>query len=410
MGVEFRWYSGDTEVVPSRPKRPRGSRRLGQWLFAIGVVSLIVAGGLSWRAERGQRAVRADLQRLLDQEILALQTGQRQAFLDLLDTRYAPWLRYHQRNFARQASWFSARPGLRACIESVSLEPDLAVARVCLLDQRGAETQPSTWFFRRVDGQWRHAPPTSDYVGPATSIETPHLTLIAQHPDRELASFLAPKLEDLWLRLARLYNLDASPRAQIPSEHGGTPSRTVVRIFPYGSNAPSVSSVSSPQLGLDIWTPAERCTSAARDARVIVARAVLNGLLGRSQPRPEDWWLLEGLALWHAQAWQPEWRSLVCSSLADGSFRRLLSAQGYRSGGPRGQRSQPSDSEWAYPLAYTLGEFLGNTYPSERLCGLLAALRSCGSSWDAVQAVLGLSRGELEAAWEAHLQRCYQAG
>jgi hypothetical protein len=410
MGVEFRWYSGDTEVVPSPPERPRSSRRLGQWLLAVGVMSLIVAGGLSWRAQRGQRAVRADLQRLVDQEILALQTWQRQAFLDLLDTRYAPWLRYHQRNFARQASWFSARPGLRARIESVSLKPDLAVAQVHLLDQRGAETEASTWFFRRVDGQWRHAPPTSDYVGPATSIETPHLTLIAQYPDRELASFLAPRLEDLWLRLARLYNLDPSPSMQMPSELSGKPWRTVVRIFPYGSNAPSASCVSSPQLGLDIWTPAERCTSVARDARVVVARAVLNGLLGRSQPRAEDWWLLEGLALWHAQAWEPEWRSLVRSSLADGSFRHLLSAQGYRSGGPREQRSQASDPDWACPVAYTLGEFLGNTYPSQQLSALLAAVRSCGSSWDAVRVVLGLSRAELEAAWEAHLQRRYQAG
>ena len=408
MGVEFRWYSGETEVVPPPPEQPRLNRRLGRWLLSLGLVSLIVAGGLSWRARRGLRAVRADLQRLVDQEILALQTGQRDSFLALLDTRYAPWLRYHQQNFERQAAWYAAHPGLRAHIESVNLGPDLAVAQVRLLDRGGAQSRPSTWFFRRVGGHWRHAPPTSAFAGPTTRIETRHLILIAQRPDRELAAHLAPELEALWLRLAESYQGITQAAGGTSGQAAAASARIVVRIFPYGNNAASTSTISSPQLGLDMWTTAERSALAGRDARVVVARAVLNRLLERSQPRPEDWWLLEGLALWHAQAWQPEWRAAVQESLADGSFRRLFSAESYSLGSAWQRQALPSDLEWARPLAYTLGEFLGATCPSERLCALLRAMRSRASSRAAVEAALGLSPAELEAAWEDYLRQHYR--
>ena len=408
MGVEFRWYSGETEVVPPPPERPRLNRRLGRWLVSLGLASVVIAGGLSWQAQRGLRAVRADLQRLVDQEILALQTGQRDSFLALLDTRYAPWLRYHQQNFDRQSAWYAARPGLRAHIESVRLGPDLAIAQLRLLAQRGAQSQPTTWFFRQVDGHWRHAPPTPDYAGPTTRLETRHFILIAQHADCRLAARLAPELEELWVGLARFYQ-GITRAAEGTSEQAAVPSgRIIVRISPYGSNAASTSTISSPQLGLDVWTPAEQSALVGRDARVVVARAVLNRLLGRSQPRLEDWWLLEGLALWHAQAWQPEWRAAVQRSLADGSFRRLLSADSYSLGSAWQQRATPSDPEWARPLAYTLGEFLGITYPSERLCALLGAMRSRASSQAAIEASLGLSPAELEAAWESYLRRRYR--
>jgi hypothetical protein len=129
-----------------------------------------------WQSQQGLRAIRADIQRVVDREILALQTGQREAFLDLLDPRYGPWLRYHEEHFERQAAWYAARPEVRAHVESVRLGPDLAVAQVRLRDQNGGQTEPVDWYYRRVRGRWRHAPPAPELLGPAASVETSRIT------------------------------------------------------------------------------------------------------------------------------------------------------------------------------------------------------------------------------------------
>ena len=410
MGVEFRWYSGGSDIVPLQPGPPHRRRRLRRWLLFASLAVLIVGGGVFAQAQRGLRAVRADIQRLVDQEILALQTGQCESFMELLDSRYAPWLRYHRQYFERESAWYAARPTVRAHVESVSLGSDVAVARIRLRDGHGAQSEPAHWFFRRVKGQWRHAPPTSEFLGPAANLETPHLTLIAQERDREAAARLAPELEELWLRLARIYHPDSSSGEGAAAAGGREPGRLVIRIFPYGHPLATADTVASPHLALETWTPAERSAWLACEARLAVARAALGRLLERSAPRRGDSWLLESLALWHAQAWRAEWRPCVQRSLADGSLTRLLTGTDSFSDSPsRAQEfyAPSADQGWSQPLAYTLGEFLGHTYPSGRLSTLLRAVGPCGSSAAAIRAVLGLSLPDLEAVWARHLQQHY---
>ncbi|MDI7275789.1 MAG: hypothetical protein QME94_07410 [Anaerolineae bacterium] len=403
MGVRFRWYSGDSsEGIRLDPEPPPPRRRRRRWLIALLLALLAVAGALYWRAERGLSAARAALQAQVDQEVMALQSGSLDALCDLLDSRYAPWLRYHYDSFAREAAWYAARPGLRVLVEAVELAPDHAVARVRLWDGTGRTDLVSHWHFRRLSGQWRHAPPTLEAWGAPTTLETEHLALVAQGPDRALAAQLAPELDAFCADLLRTYGAAGSAT--------GKDVRITIRILPYGSSCDGGSTVPSPHLAFDLWSAGERGAALGRSARLAIARAVLSRLLGRSRPGPGDWWLVESLASWHAQVWQPEWRASLRHSLADGTYRQYLGLEVYGiTGQGRVLRSMPVDMDWARPLAYAMGEFLAVSYPREQLGALLRALASSGSSWAALESVLDLTRPTLEAAWLKHLQQRYGA-
>lgn len=173
MGVRFRWYSGESDIVPATPQAPQQRRyiHVGRWAAAIALLVIIAAGSIRGQSQKGLRAAQADLQRVIDGEIAALRSCQRDAYFELLDTRYRPWLRYHQEIFDRQAAWYAARPEVRAEVESVTLGAEMAVAHVRLRDGQGGQTaEPAQWYFRRVNGQWRHAPPISELWGAKTSL------------------------------------------------------------------------------------------------------------------------------------------------------------------------------------------------------------------------------------------------
>ncbi len=412
MGVEFNWRSAGASIAHSEPNPPWRSRRGRRRLMAAGLALLAVVGGLYWRAQRGLAAARADLQRALLAEVLALQTGQRDLFLAALDDTHAPWLRYHEENFAREAAWFAARPNARPLVESVRLGAGRAKVGVVLID--GEHEWRSTWYYARSDERWRHAPPPAEFWGETSEFKSAHLVLEAQGPDREPAASLLAELEDLYGRLTALYpprpsayvypDGDGVPRGRAPSAD-----RIFIRSFPYGSSAYSSGYFPSPQLALEMWTSEEREAMLATSARLAVARAVLERALGRTRPAPGDWWLIESLALWHASAWQLDWRPAVERSLATGSFSRLLDVQG-TSDGPRLASSSGQvtiEPACVAPLAYTLGEYLGATYPGEQLGAVVQAIVPGSSSWAALQSTLGLSRASLQAGWAAFLQERY---
>ncbi len=402
MGVRFRWYAGGSQLAG--PGSPQRRWRPSPLLVALAFAALAAAGTVSWAAERGLRAARSDLQRQVDQEVVALRTGQLQDLLGLLDDRYSPWVRYHQDAFEREAAWYMRYSGCRVVVEDVRLRRESATVRVVLHGPGACGARSAVWYYQRTAAGWRHAPPPLDYWGQATDVVTPHVTLTVQGPDRALASGLASELEDLYVRLAETYRV-----LPVAGEHamGPRPARACIRIFPYGIGTQAQDAVTSPQLALELWTPDERYASLGRDLRLAVARSVLNRLPGGSRTRTGDWWLLEGLALWHASAWEPEWEASVRESLADGSYRQLLDIRPYTpTSAPLAwqMHALPPDDAWAQPLAYTLGGFLASSFPPEQLQALLQALASAGSGRTNVLNVLGLSRPDLEAAWASYLQ------
>ncbi len=410
MGVRFRWRSGEGKMVPTGSEGT-GHRVPWRWLAVAGLIVLAGAGAIFGYARHGLDAAQADLQRQVDREVLALQAGQRESFLAALDSRYGPWLSYHCLYFQREAAWYAARPGVRVRVESVSLASDHAAVRVRLAEA-GRPGEGSTWFFRRTGEGWRHGPPPPERWGAEVSFPAPHLAVAAQGPDREAAERLAAALEEFYVKMLRSYRLD--PKAAGGTAAGShTPARLAIRIFPYGASPADPDAVPSPQLAVELWSPEERAASLGRGARLVVARAVLKRLLPGGRPRPEDWWLLESLSLWHARAWQEEWRAEVQRNLAEDTLERLFDVHTCGPGPAALSwelRAVPADLEGAQPLAYTLGEFLGTRYPPERLRALLEAVGPAGSSWTAVQQVLGLSRQDLKSAWAEYLAAHYGAG
>ncbi len=398
MGVRFRWSSGDPSEIASPQPAPPPRRRL-RTLAALLVVLGTVGGGFYCQARQGLSAARAALQTQVDSEVLALQAGQPQALYDLLDSRYAPWLRYHQQCFSREAAWYAARPGARVIVEAVQLASDRAVARLRLWEGGVRTGCIAYWHFRRVDGQWRHTPPTLEAWGAPVALDTAHLSLLAQGPDRSLVAEVAPDLEAFYARLLRLYGAD--------QEVAGLEERIAIRVLPYGASVDGGSIVPSPHLALELWSASERRAVLSRNLRLAIARALFSSLLGDSRPLVRDRWLVEGLATYHAEAWIPEWSGALRRSLADGSYRQFLSLEAPGTiSRARELRTLP-DTQSTHPLAYALGEFLTTRYPRERLQALLRAIASGTPGWTAVESVLGITRHDFEAAWRLHLEQRY---
>ncbi len=412
MGVEFRWQSDGAPIAETACEPPWRSRPVRRRLLAVALVVLAAVGAIHWRAQRGLAAARADLERVVAGEVLALQTGRKDLFLAALDSSYASWTRYHEESWAREAAWYAARPAARPRIAGLRLSPDRAEATVVLSD--GAREWRGTWYFVRVDGRWRHAPPPPEFWGESAEFDAGHLTLTAQGPDREPAALLAPELEALYSDLVAIYPAAPAPRDEFSGYDVGhararAPRRIALRSFPYGGSGSSADYFPSPQLALEMWTPRERAAELGRSARLALARAVLLQALGRSRPDCGDWWLVEALSLWHARAWRPDWRPFVQEAIAAGTFASLLDVRAYGAeptlSWPEGCTPLPQSA--VQPLAYTMGEHLASACTPQQLGALVAAIRDGSSGWEALQAVLGVSRSSLEAAWGAFLQSRY---
>jgi hypothetical protein len=403
LGIQFQWRSGESDLLPPPPPPRSHRRRLG---LALGIVLLaLMAAGASylyWRRDEGLRAARADLQRQVDQEVLALQASDATPFLTLLDDRYDPWLHYQQESLAREAAWFRAHAQARPRVADVYIEGDQATAG---LIWPGSNSRRSVWYYRRRDGAWRHVPPPAEFWGTSTQIDTGALRLMCYAPDRATAVGLALELDKLLGSLRVLY--------RTPSSASGQDEPVILRIEPYGppgsaAEAPGVAAVASPYLALEPWTEDERAEALRGQARLAVARAFLARVRGETLPQPQDWWFFESLALYHAGG-GPGDVAAVRASLADGSFRYLLDALAYGADGALlgfAVGDHPLPTERIRPVAYTLGEFLATHY-GDRLGELVDSVVTQRSTWGGIQHTLGLSRAELEAAWAADLRERY---
>ncbi len=409
MGIEFNWRSGGAPIAHSDAEPPWRSRRIRRRLLAVVLAVAVVAGAVHWRAQRGLAAARADIERVVIGEVLALQTGRSDLFLAALDDAHTPWIRYHEESFRREAAWYADRPEARPRVERIRLGADEAQALIVLA--AGQCEWRGTWFFRRAGGQWLHAPPPSEYWGELDDFSTAHVTLMAQGPDCAAAADLVTELEEFYVSLTAAYPPASAAYAGVRDEdmraRSRPPSRVTIRSYPYGASITGADYFASPQLALELWSAQERAIALRRSARLAVARAVLQRASGRSRPAAGDGWLVEALALWHAGAWEAGWRPDVQQSLAGDAFKGLLDLQGYDGAAPATAPGAAAlDPAWLQPLAYTLGEYLGLTYPAEQLEALIGAMAP-GSPGDALATALGVSRAVLEAGWGAYLRERY---
>lgn len=406
MGVDFSWHSGHAEpVLPDLPSPPRRRLRWRRWLLAL-LLPLVAAAGLAaWRVRAAEEAARADLQRVVEREVAALAAGQREELLALL-TRTSPlyWCTYHNAAFNRESAWYAARGAARVRVERVRLEAEAATVQVALDD--GERVWRGTWHYRLVGGAWRHGPPPAEVLGERCSASAGRVTVTAQGLDEEEAARLAMEVEALCSDLARRYNAEAPLRIAIevaPSRNGSSSS-----WWPAEGGAGLSVSMPSPQLGLELLTAEERREALGRAVRLAVASEML-GRNGRGYP------VSQALALWHAQAGEPEWEAYARAAAADGTWRRYIDLWepegveadewwrevfGRYEGVPEGALMQAVQS-WAGAMSYSMGEYLATHHPPERLAALL---RVVGTGRPDVAAELGLTRDELEAEWGAFLQ------
>lgn len=400
MGVDFRWHSGQGDLDGEQPPPPR--RRL-RWrpLLVAGLALALAAGALVWRSQRGLRAARQDLQTLVRAEVRALAAGDRQAFLDLIDSSDESWLRYQIRSFPRQSAWYAARAGFDVQVEGIRLARGRAAVS-CLLPE-GAQARRATWFYRLVEGRWRHAPPPAEAWGGTCQVQMAHVTVHAPGLDCDAALRVARELDGFYARLWQLYH----PPGPAGAAEDAPPEPLALCVTADGA-AQEALTIPSPQLALEMWTPDERVAFLAQAARLRAARAVLGG--DREPGSSPAGWLYEGLALWHAGAWQPEWQGEIQASLADGGYRHFLDAHifGLRPNTPFwALRELPMDGERARALAYAFADLLVRTCPPERL---RAALRAAAQAPSALEDALGLDRQHLAAAWSRDMAERHAKG
>jgi hypothetical protein len=332
----------------------------------------------------------------VDCQVLALQTGQDDLFLENLDSRYDAWRRYQRESFARTSLWYASHPTARVRVEQATIDGEWAEALVQLT---GTERATAWWRFRRVDGQWRQVPPIANTGRPASHIVAGSVSLICDEADAPLVRRALARLGDfaggLWCRCG---------------QSGSSPPTISLRILPYISS-PWSGAIPSPRLGLEILTPDEQVDAVCREMRLAIAQALLSQATGEYPPATGERWLLDALACRWANYWQGEWKATVRQAVINGSHERLIG--GRQADERRSSLSWELHAEdqvpfWDEPLAYTLGAYLESTYTSERLRELIGAVGQRGAA-GAVQSVLGLSTADLTDAWTAFLQENYGA-
>jgi len=432
VGISFQWRTSSDEQLPPVEWRALVRRRPARWMLALVVLPVLVAGLAAWQVRSRERAVAAELQRLVEQEVLALQAGQRDILMSLLQGAPLHWRRYHEQCFYRESAWYAARPGAQVRVEGVRLTADGAEATVTLSD--GRDTRPGTWYFTRVSGRWCHTAPPLESSGASCTAEAGPILVVASGADCAIAEQLAPELEALYRLAAETYGLKASSGdakgQEGPMAAGPMPrperirvdieptARAVMLSVSYSSHMWSFS-VASPRLALELWSEEERSAHTRATVRLGVGWPLLQAAWWSEGGSP-DWLLAQGLAAWHAQACQPTWREAVAASLEDGSptlFLRLWAGDDLadeEAAGPlldtlaaRFNSSGEAFTEWCMAMAYTVGEFLGERYPPEQLARLLRASAGQKPVWKALEAELGLTRAEFEAGWLAHLEERY---
>ena len=430
MGISFQWRTSSDEQLPPAEWRAPVRRRPARWMLALVVLPVLLAGLAAWQVRSRERAISAELQRLAEQEVLALQAGQRDILMSLLQGAPLHWRRYHELCFYRESAWYAARPGAKVRVEAVRLTADGATATITLSD--GRNTWRGTWHFARVDGRWCHTAPPLDSSGASCTFEAGPIDVAASGADCAIAEQLAPELEALYRLAVETYGLkagagDASGQDGPPAGPMPRPERIRVEIEPtaravmlsvnYSSQLWSFS-VASPQLALELWSEEERSAYTRATVRLGVGWSFLQAAWWSEGGSP-DWLLAQGLAAWHAQACQPSWREAVGASVEDGSsalFLRLWAgdAADEEAAGlllersiERFNASGEAFTEWCMAMAYTVGEFLGERYQPEQLARLLRASAGQKPVWKALEAELGLTRAEFEAGWLAHLEERY---
>ncbi len=182
-----------TAEPPAPRRRPPGWVWLGLGLLVIVLVAAISLWQLGGRREPlpGPEPVTSPLEAVIQLEIEALNNGDEEIFSQVQDVQS-----YRRNIEPAPEQWFSGRAATAARVELVDLEmidEDSAVAAV-RLTWNGTPYR-LYWFYRQVEGNWRHTDWQQLELGQEERLITPHVQITHQAGDSQQAEALAGRLD-----------------------------------------------------------------------------------------------------------------------------------------------------------------------------------------------------------------------
>jgi hypothetical protein len=427
MGVDLEWEIGDEEAPPAtewtnpslimgrereegfipRPSpmfRPRPERRRWRaWILAALIFGAVALAALWLIQEQWRRQLEGELRSTLLLEAQALARGDREIFLGLQDPQDEKWRRAQSDllDKARQADI----PADQVEIIALGVEGDWAWAEVRaprpaagLFRQSaaaGAALIEQVQFYRRIDDRWKRVAPSPDFLaywGEAAALEAPYLQVEFPERDRpQVEAWLAalgpyaqevcldlgcPAEMRLSIVLSPTLDLDESLqqiapdaiRLSFPSPHASG-----IRQDHLHSEEPMLIALS---FSLMAVAQSSGSTMAAYEfegrglpARVTLARAIFYHEFDRA------------VALLATPEFQAEWanfKETLMNPLSQGEWLSLAQmdlAPSWRA--PEGQ-------------AWTLVEYVAETYGREHIGELLRAAQSAPSLSEALRTGLAV--------------------
>lgn len=200
MSVQLDWQQDlEEEGWPQRqesgPPAGKGSR-LSRYIL-IGAVVLLVAGAaVVWvMNQRGERALRADVQEAAAHIHWTLQQNDPNLFVEALDNTSARWIELGRSEWPRLAAAALEAPA--PTVETVSMNDNIAAAAVRWTDATVGHTYRARRWYRLDGANWRWTQPRPSGDADFDREQSAHVTLEFQREDGEIAPLVLPLLDDL---------------------------------------------------------------------------------------------------------------------------------------------------------------------------------------------------------------------
>ena len=379
---EAEWESGEVPPSSPMPRPRRGWRRPRWWLWAVGTVLVLVAGGLvllRWKARQHLAQLRTDIQSTIDTERWALETGNRSLYRSLLDPAANP--RWRERQAQRFARVRGQPPPSMTVVEAELQRPDLALAEVEVTPARGPSYRV-TRAYRRVGGLWLETSSPGGRVWLGQMVrETENLRFIFHPQDAALVTAVMPEVQALYSQL--LSDLLLSP------PQGKRPLYVVHAVQPIYSelpNDPSYYDLSD--LGAVSTETFQRRLGALLLERVMSLFRTQGGELS---------FLVQSVAEWEFARWLdlpipgPQTAtvsemliSLPFLSLTDGTWQALR---------------HPTARAL---MGQTLIDYVARTHGRDRLADIVRGAQHYDAWYPFVTRVLGVPFEAFDAGWRNH--------
>jgi hypothetical protein len=413
------------------------TRRLLVRSLTITLLTVVLAGGAWtwWRLRQAQALVRRDLQQTINQELLAWQTQDDEAFKTLLASEASEgWRRRELRRFHWYSNWLPAAIWqLAPAISELKVLGQHAEAQVIYQqDEAGPRFRETLYFHQNQQGGlWQRTAPDISRWGSPREAATAHFRFVYQARDAAAVAQVLPEIEAFYQRLQQDIGAQHPPEPISALASSGT-ARTWPRDdrIMAGADQPWLSGEASattapvsltiailPRTDVQDWRfvgnrleiPSPELVRARADVPLsaelkrLLARPLADHLLAErwrwARPGPGAAGLLHALAHWEGEQWAGygSWwwhaeRATLQEAQAEGSDLSPTAL-----GVETGMRQRVGHAR-----NFFLVDYIATRFGSQRLMPLLEELDSKG--WEeAVPTTLAVPYEDFAAGWQHYL-------